>query len=248
MSTASDLISNALFEINYAAPGESISSADLNFCLNKLNRMLDQRNAQRLFTYNVTFVSSYVLTPNLSPHTIGPTGTFVVTQRPMEVKAAAIILNNITPNVTQPLTIRDDDWWANERVKSLATSLPTDLYYSPDFPNGSLFFWPVPNTAWGLELETRTVLAQLALTDTISLPPGYEEELTMSLAEALCAPLNRDAKVSAQVSSQAMRARAIIKGANSFSPRISTQDVGMPTKTVSTRSDFNYRTGRVGRG
>lgn len=238
-----DLIANSMKEIGALAPGETPTSDEQTDILGKLNRLLDRWNTQRLYTYNVNFVN-YTLTPNLQPHTIGPSGTFTVSVRPVEIKWAAIILNNVTPNVTSPLTLRDDDWWANQRVKSLATSLPTDLYYSPDFPNGSLFMWPIPTTAWGLELETRTILSSVVISDTINLPPGYEDAITLTLAEDICSMFEKTPNP--VLLSAAMRARAAIKSTNSFSPRISTVDSGMP-KSGGTRSDFNYRTGRVGR-
>ena len=226
------------------APGEPPTADEQTDVLGKLNRLLDRWNTQRLYTYNVNF-TNYTLTPNLAPHTIGPTGTFVVAVRPVELDAAALILNNVTPNVTMPLTLRDDYWWANQRVKTLTTSVPTDLYYSPDFPNGSLNLWPIPTTAYGLELETRTILASVVITDTINLPQGYEDAITLSLAEDICTIFAR--QPNPLLISSAMRARAAIKATNSFSPRISTVDAGMP-KSGGTRSDFNYLTGRVGRG
>lgn len=239
-----DLISNTMKEIGALAPGETPTADEQADVLGKLNRMLDRWNTQRLYTYNVNFVN-YTLTANLQPHTIGPTGTFTVSVRPVEIDAAAIILNNVTPNVTMPLTIRDDVWWANQRVKPLATSVPTDLYYSPDFPNGSLFIWPIPQTAWDLELETRTLLSSVVISDTITLPQGYEDAITLSLAEDICSMFEKTPNP--MLVSGAMRARAAIKATNSYSPRISTSDAGMP-KGGGVRSDWNYLTGRVGRG
>lgn len=238
-----DLIANAMKEIGALAPDETPSGAEQTNVLGKANRLIDRWNTQRLYTYNVGFVN-YTLTPNLQPHTIGPTGTFSVTVRPVEIMAAALILNNVTPNVTMPLTLRDDTWWANQRVKPLTTSVPTDLYYSPDFPNGSLFLWPIPTTAYGLELETRFILTTLAIGGTLNLPPGYEDAITLSLAEDICSMFNKIPNP--MLTSSAMRARAAIKATNSFSPRISTVDAGMP-KSGGVRSDFNFLTGRVGR-
>lgn len=237
-----DLISNSMKEIGALIAGEAPSADEQTDVLGKLNRLFGRWNTQRLYTYTVNFVN-YTLTPSLSPHTIGPTGTFVVSLRPVEVMAAAIILNNVTPNTTMPLSLRDDAWWADQRVKPQTSSLPTDLYYSPSFPNGSLFFWPIPTTAYGLELETRTVLSSVIVTDTITLPPGYEDAITLSLAEDICPMFGR--QPNPLLISSAMRARAAIKSTNSFSPRISTVDAGMPSVT---RADWNYLTGRVGRG
>jgi len=239
-----DLLANAMKEIGALSSGETFSPDEKTDVLGKLNRMLDRWNTQRLYAYNVNF-ANYTLTPNLSPHTIGPTGTFTVSVRPVEIKAAALILNNVTPNVTMPLGIRDDDWWANQRVKTLKTSVPTDLYYSPDFPNGSLYLWPIPTTAYGLELESRVLLSSVVATDTLNLPQGYEDAITLSLAEDICPMFDKTPHT--LLVSGAMRARAAIKSTNSFSPRISTVDSGMPSGG-GTRTNWNYLTGRVNRG
>lgn len=238
-----DLITNSMKEIGALASEETPSAAEQTDVLGKLNRLFDRWNTQRNYTYNVGFVN-YTLTPNLNPHTIGPTGTFSVSVRPVEIIAAALILNNVTPNVTMPLDLRDDTWWANQRVKTLPASVPTDLYYSPDFPNGSLFLWPVPTTAYGLELETRFILTSVTISATLNLPPGYEDAITLSLAEDICSMFQKSPNP--MLTSAAMRARAAIKSTNAFSPRISTVDAGIP-KSGGARSDFNYLTGRVGR-
>jgi hypothetical protein len=241
--TSGDLINNALLEIGALAQGETPRAEESTFCLSKLNRLLDAWNARKLYVYAQHFVN-YTLTPNLSPHTIGPTGTFVVAQRPVSIEGAAIIINTTTPNVTNPLSLRDHDWWANERVKALANQLPSDLYYEPDWPNGSLFLWPVPTTAYGLELDTRTVLSTFPdLVTTFSLPPGYEDAVTFSLAESLIPSFQVPPQIAVSVSSSAMRARALIQGPNSMAPLISTRDYGMPNKGSSNRTNWNYRTG-----
>src|ERR1017187_6821801 len=146
--TIQDLIYNALTEIGVIAQGETLSAADANFALSKANDMFDEWSARKVYAYSMDF-TAYTLIPGLSPHTIGPSGaTFTVPVRPMRIESATIILNTSSPNVEIPIAIRDDQWWANERVKSLLSQIPTDLYYNPKFPNGELYFWPVPNLAY----------------------------------------------------------------------------------------------------
>src|SRR5690349_21746077 len=137
----------------------------------------------------------------------------VAVNRPVEIIAAAIILTNQSPNVTLPLNIRGDEWWAVNQVKTLVSSLPTDLYYSPDFPNGSLFFWPIPNIAYGLELEVSVLIADLTLDSVFSLPEGYQEAIITTVAESVCSTFGKP--IPSDLSSRAMRARAIIQANNS---------------------------------
>lgn len=237
--TVRQIVVDAMLEIGAIAAGEALSADDGAYALSKFNRLIDNWNAERAAVYNVSF-ATYTLTPSLSPHTIGPTGTFVVDQRPVSVEGANIILNNVSPTVKSPLHLRDDQWWLNQRVPGISTTLPTDLYYSPDWPNGSLWLWPIPTVAYGLELETRVLLANVVLTDTVSLPPGYRDALTLTLAEDLATPYGR--ALPPALPALAMRARARIFANNDIPPRLVTWDSGMPQSNL--RPDFNYRTGQ----
>jgi hypothetical protein len=153
--------------------------------------------------------------------------TFAVpVNRPVCIEAAAIIINTSPTPVTFPMNIRDDDWWAAQQVKGLISNLPTDLYYSPDWPNGSLFLWPIPSIAYGLELETQVLIANLSLDSTFSLPEGYEEALTLTVAEGMCGPFGL--VIPANLPSRAMRARAAIQANNNLAGPLGTMAAGMP--------------------
>lgn len=243
--SALDLIKEALMEIGAYSQGETPSAEDAAFGLSKLNRALDSWSAKKLNLYNVDF-NSYTLTPSLQPHTIGPTGaTFTVAQRPVRIENAAIIINTSSPNVRCPLNIRNDDWWANLRVRDVMTSLPTDVYYSPSWPNGSLYLWPVPTLAYGIELETWTLLSQIPnLTTTISLPPGYQDALTYTLALTLCPAFAKPADPVLVAAWQ--KAMQIIQSVNSTAPLMTTRDFGMP-RAGPERPYFNYLTGGFSR-
>jgi hypothetical protein len=238
--TAGQLITNALLELGAYAQGETPSAEDMAYGLSKLNRLLDQWNARRLYVYSIGF-NTYNLTANVQIYLIGPTGAFVVVQRPVEIIAANIVLTNTSPTTRTPMNIRDDAWWANQRVRSVTSTVPTDLYYSPDWPNGSIILWPIPSAAYQLEIETWGLLGQMTNTaSTFSLPPGYEEAVTLTLAEVMAPAFGL--QVSSGIASQAMRARATIQSLNSAPPRIRTADPAMPGPG---RNGFNYLTGDI---
>jgi hypothetical protein len=237
--TVQDLATQALIKIGVARGGDAPASEDLNFVCDVLNRVLDDLNAERGAVYADVF-STYVLTANLNPHTIGPTGTFVVTQRPVSIEGANLILNTSTPAIRQPITLRDRAWWLDERVRTLTSSNPTDLYYQTAWPNGTLNFWPVPTTAYSVELLSRIVLASVALTDTFTLPPGYQSFLTLRLAESIAEDFGQP--VTPQLQRDVARATARVYANNDRTPRIATRDHGMPSGR---RSGFNYLTRRI---
>lgn len=220
MATARSIITNALLEIGAYAQSETPDASDLTFGLSKLNRTLENLNAERLAIYDVQF-TTFTLTPSHNPHTIGlaaDSPDFVVTTtRPTRIEQANLILNDVTPNIYKPLNLRDDDWWMRLRVPTLTSNIPTDLLYHKDWPKGLIHLWPVPLIAYGLQLKTWTPIAQLATLDTaFSMPPGYEDMVTLTLAESLVGPFG--VGLSPKLIMDAANSRARIKSLNAFTP------------------------------
>lgn len=241
--TVQNIINDAFAEIMVYGPTQTPMAVHSAYAMRVLNRELDAWAALKRYVYANTF-TAYTLTPNLAPHTIGPTGTFVVAQRPVRIPGAALILNNVTPNVDSPiLNIRDAAWWNNQRVKSLPSAVPTDLYYEPDWPNGALNFWPVPNFAFGVRLQLWTLIAQFVnLTDAFSFPPLYKKALVLTLAQLLCRPFGRSEQ--ADLVRDAAKARADLQTNNMASPRIASADYGTSGSGGARRGDFNYYSGQ----
>lgn len=239
ISTAGDFIKDALTEIAVLEAGEEIGADDAAFCLRKLNRLLDSFNARDAVVFNVNF-STFNLQANHQPHTIGPGGDFDVPLRPVRIEAANLILNNANPATNIPIAIRDDQWWANNRVQGLPSTYPTDLYYSPDFPLGNCYFWPVPQAIWPVQLELWSNFAMVAdLTDPIGYPQGYWDAIVYTLALTLCPAFQRPPDpvlVAAQ-----MKAMATIVSNNSKASRI---DLGGPTTGVA-KGHWDWRTGGI---
>lgn len=244
--TWQDLILDALVEIGAYNPNDPLQPDDAQQGARRLNRILDSWAANRIFAYSQSFVS-YTLTPNNpNPYLIGPNltapnfATPNAAPRPVRIDSISLILNNQTPAVDLPMNRRDKDWWANERVKGLTTSVPTDYYYEPDFPSGSIFFWPVPTYAYGVRCELWTELGQAPadLTQTFVAPPGYALGAMLTLAEHSCTPYTRP--VPEDLPTRAAAARRRFESNNAKSPRIQSVDWGTQGRP---RGDFNYFTG-----
>lgn len=248
--TKQDLILDALIEINAIAAGDLPEPATLDFASRALDEIYDDLNATPDGTYSNSF-QSFTITPNLQPHTIGPSGaTFTVTVRPIAILGANIVLNTVSPAVRSPLEIRDDAWWLNQRVQGITSTVPTDLYYSADWSlgqsqtgnkNGSIFLWPVATQAYLLELLTASTLTPLTLLQTFSLPPGYQSACRLTLAERLASPLTGHG-ASPDLTTRARDARARVFDNNEEPPRLITADAGMPGGGRPS-SGGNYRTG-----
>jgi hypothetical protein len=249
--TVLDLISDALIETGIQSPGDTIDSDTAQWAFRKVNYLLDTWATKKNYVYAQN-LAIYTLVPNLSPHLIGPApgATFVVPQRPVKIVRATVILNNTPqPFVSIPLTLRDEEWWMGNTIQQLTSSQPTDLYYNPTFPNGSLFYWPIPTTAYQTQLETWSLLSQFAsITDPIggpnttigTIPPGYRNALMLSLAESLLSGAQLAANPELKL--QAAAARAGVFGLNNTPPRMNTRDSGIPGADNDLRSTtFNYR-------
>lgn len=242
-----DLLTDAMIKIGALAVGETPTAEEAATGIGDLNLLIDTMNARKLFIYNVDF-TSYTLIPNHQPHTIGPgvgIFDFTVTTRPTKIVAANLVLTNVSPPVNAPLNIRDDAWWANQRVQGLTSTVPTDLYYSPSWDFGQLFLWPIPTFPFGIQLETWTSLIQFdQLTDIVNLPPGYTAFLTYMLAVQFCASFDR--QVPPAVAAMAAAAIKAVQGLNSDSPRITLRGLGVGGEVKS--SVWNYYTGNLAGG
>lgn len=243
MPTMRAIISDAYDEIGVYSVGEQVSAAESAYGLRKLNQLFDDWNAQRCGVYAQQFVT-YTLTPSLSPHTIGPTGTFTVAQRPVTLDGANLILDNASPASYLPITLRDADWWDAQTTPTIETSTPTDVYYQPSWPNGQLFFWPVPSQAYDVELQTRVLLSSaVTLDDDFSLPPGYQTAITLTLAERLAPGLGKPPRP--DLAAQAAAARARVFANNDVTPRVASADYGMQGPGGGIRADFFWPNGSV---
>jgi hypothetical protein len=232
------VITNALIEAEWLAQGEQPEAQDAQFVLGKINDELDQWAADERYVYAKGF-QLFTLVPELSPHTIGPaTGaTFTLPSRPVRIDGCTIVIANSDGTSTDiPIDCtRDADWWNSVRIKDLESQIPTDLYYEPDVPNGSLYFWPVPNFNYGARLEWWQIVQQfLTVQDPLVLPPAYRKAITLTIAEQLSGPRSQDQKLAAN----AAAARAAIWQNNAQSPSMSTLAAGMPSSQSHTRFNF----------
>jgi hypothetical protein len=228
-----------LQELGVLAGGEQASTDDAAWVLQKLQRLFDRWNAKRVMVYANTF-TSFALPTSTMPVTIGPTGLLVVSQRPVEIPSIGLVLNSSAPSEVEIfLNARDKDWWAQQNVKNLLSDLPTDYYYEPDWPNGSIYFWPVPTQANNVLIQQRGVIAQItSYEQSFTMPPGYWDATVYELALSLAPSFSRQPNpLLVQYRDKALRE---LQANNIASPVGIPSDPSMPgTRRV---GGFNYVT------
>lgn len=222
--TIRDVITEALGELGVVSAVDPSAPEDMEKGLRYINRIIDSWNGDRACIFAEQFIT-FTTAPGVSPQTIGPTGTCVVNQRPVSIDGANFLQNTGALLIRNELGIHDQYWWLAQTVPLMQTSWPTDLYYQPDWPNGSIFLWPVPSGAYVIELMIRQVLPYFDLTTQLSMPPGYREALTLTLAEALVRPMQIE--MPQGLPYDASKARARMQRNNVVIPRLATADSGL---------------------
>lgn len=207
MSTAADTIKRAMRLIGVLGAGATPSDEDYEDGLTALNGMLGSWNNDGLMCY-ATQTESLSLADGDSTYTIGPAGDLNTT-RPVAVEAAWILEDNIS----YPVTIISDAQYDAIQNKTTESSWPNVANYRATMATGTLYVYPVPNAVRTMKLRTRVVLESFdAVTDAVSLPPGWEDALAFNLAIRIAPEF--EVAVRPEVIAVARETKAGIKNAN----------------------------------
>jgi hypothetical protein len=180
--TAAELIRGAFRVLGVLAAGETPAAQEEKDGLSALNDMLDSWAGERLALF-ATLRSVHALTPGLSPHTIGPSGTFD-TARPVRVDRASVAPAS-APGTEQPLSLLSDADWQVTRSKA-SEGRPVALWVETAYPLMKLHLWPIPSAADSLVLYTWQQLGRLASAAAdFDMPPGYARAIRYNLAKEL---------------------------------------------------------------
>jgi hypothetical protein len=155
--------------------GKNLTTTESADAFIAVNAMLGSWNNERLMCYAVRD-ESLTLT-GATTYTIGPSGNLNTT-RPVEIIDAYVL----SGTARVPVRVLTAAQWDALPDPSATGDFPAVIYYQPSMPTGTLYSTPLGSSG-PLHLITRTPLtAFAALTDTVSLPPGWEDAIAYNLA------------------------------------------------------------------
>ena len=208
---AIDLISSSARLAGILASGENLVGNEPADCLVILQQMMDEWQADglKIFTVNIN-IFPFVLGQQV--YTLGSGGNFNI-PRPAHIQRMGCqILSNPTQPSEVPITLLDDDGWANVRVKNISGSYPLFCYDDGAFPLRNLNFWVIPGLASNVVIyswQPLTSWPDLAVTD-VTFPPAYLQairyNLAVKLAPEFSVPLDASFQLVAQTAEMSLKA------------------------------------------
>lgn len=146
--------------------------------LTALNSLLSLWSSEKIMIYAVT-KESFSLVAGTGIYTIGSGGTFD-TVRPQKLEDAYI---RDSSNIDHWVDVKMTEIEYNEIADKTETGRPEQLYYSPEYPLGKIYFDLIPETAETFILDSWKQLTEFAaLATTITLPDEYKKALRFNLA------------------------------------------------------------------
>jgi len=218
MPTKLDIIKDALAKIGVFSDAMPLSSPDAENASREFDRMMGMWSNSRLLIYQEN-VYTFSLTAGQSTRTVGPTGQWVTTSRPMRIERANRVYLQGDP-VEVPMQIYTYDQWAGIPVKTV-TGPPVLVWPNMTVPDITLNFYMVPDQAYDVTLYiTQALTAPTTLFTSLVVPPGYEDVIVNNLA-VRCAPAF-DRPIPEYVAMEAMKGMAELKRQNTVPLYIAT--------------------------
>jgi hypothetical protein len=184
--TAADLCLNILVRLGVIQAGEAPIADDQALVLDRLNTYVDGLATESLTMFEVRRATWNILA-GVSDYTVGDGGTINI-QRPVSSQAidrVTFIDPAVNPNYERTLRLITPQAYESIILKSQSSPYPGLAYYNPTYGTtqlGTLTLWMVPNQNLTGVIYTPQAVAQMGLSTTISLPPGFRRFLETNIA------------------------------------------------------------------
>lgn len=185
MPTKLDIIKDALAKIGVYSDAMPLSSPDAESASREFDRMMGMWSNSRLLIYQES-VATFAIAAGQSTRTVGPTGQWVTSSRPMKIERINLVYTQ-GDDVEVPIQIYTYDQWSSIPVKTVQGP-PVVMWPNMTVPDITLNFYMVPDQAYNVTLYmTQALTAPAALSTSLVVPPGYEDAIVNNLA-VRCAP------------------------------------------------------------
>ena len=235
--TAQDVIKDALRDLGVLGKAQDIDEDDAARALQRMNDMLDSWSIQSLSIYAWLDITHTLVSGSVS-YTIGPTGADITAARPIQIIQAFVRDDNAYDYPVDVISYSD---YLRITDKTTDTTYPSRLAYNAGHPNGTVYIWPVADTANTLHMIVESLLSNLATTSaTFTFPPGYRLAVVKNLALQLAPMFGVIATPDLQ--KQAAAGMAAIKRANNRNRNNDARFDPVLTAMGSGRGGYNWRT------
>lgn len=224
MTSANDIITDALQKLGIYAPNQTLTSDDAALGFAQLNNLLDQWLDDSIYLYQLKTIVGYV-SAQQSGYTVGP-GGLIDTVRPNRILVGAGMGSITVGGVTTLLdSVSKIEWDAIYEpavdVASPMLATPTVMFYDPQFPFGWLNLAPIPSVAGTISFKGYYGLGSFATPSTeYVLTPGEEQALKTNLALVLN-PYFGGSAVTPELLAEAQQAKTTLTLTNRLSRAMS---------------------------
>lgn len=232
MTTARDLINDALKDSGAIGVGQTALAEDINDGLKRLNAMMAQWTRQRWLVYHLIDVA--FTADGSQNYSIGAGGDLNY-PRPDRIEAAFFrqVVGVPGNQVDYPLDVLNSREDYNRIALKSMGSFPSCLFYDSGFPLGYVYIWPVPSDQYEIHLSLKATLQSFTdLNAAFALPPEYEEAIRLNLAVRL--RIKYQMPIDPQLIGTAKYALNVIRNSNAQIPTLQ-----MPNGLVRGGGNYN---------
>lgn len=212
--TVNDLIVASLKLIGVVSKTTPPTDDETADALARLNDMVDAWAAQGTLIYRAVR-STFALTSGVPTYTLGTGGTWSIPRPdPPSLLYAGVIDTTVNPSQELPVPILSLQEFRGLTIKAQTATRALAIYDDFAFPLSTVSVWPIPTVSTlQIALYCLRPVDQFALlTDSIVVPPGYQEAMRYNLAVRLAPEFGR--KLDPVVAAIATESLAIIQRAN----------------------------------
>lgn len=192
MPTASDLIQRAFRRGRVIGKDEVPAPDEAADALSELNDLLDTWWIDKVMVFHIN-VEQFALQAGKQSYTMGPGGDFNTTRPVKVVPGCKFTLAGIDRQL-DVLTERRQ--WDAIPYKAVQAP-PQGLFVDEGFPLATIYFYPTPDAAYPVYINSLARLQNIAaLVTAIALPPGYNSLIVNGLAIAICPEYGLEAPAS----------------------------------------------------